>query len=204
MHLQEVCENWTKGPKALDRWQFFLLTCEVAFLQGPCLLGFHHHQSRWHCPFHSLLFQAKGLLCHFSIEEMSRMIPLSISQNLDYEFCLVCRARGERNLRYIEVPLYFGWFLLVKKLPTRGIQIKNKNKTLMHERSFLASYLTCSIWILTYFNKLLTIWNTEMNAISKEKSISLTDWWRALHVGLACIADELNPGIYMSFFCNAG
>ena len=38
--------------------------------------------------------------------------------------------------------------------------------------------------IVMYFNNSLTIWDTEMNAIDKEKKISLTGWWSA-HVGHA-------------------
>ena len=52
----------------------------MAFLQGPVCLGFHHHQSRCCCPFHNLLFSDKRSSMSFGIEEMSRMISLSISR----------------------------------------------------------------------------------------------------------------------------
>ena len=100
------------------------------------------------------------------------------------------------DLSYIEVPLYFRWFLLVKKFPWGILSYK----TVMYKRCFLVSYLTRSSWIVTYFcNSLTSIWNTKMNAIDKEKSISLrlTDRWSA-HVSLACAADELNLGIKLS------
>ena len=74
-------KNELKVQTIWGGWQFSRMLCEVAFLQGRRLLGFHHHQTRGRCPLHRPLCLAKGLPRYFGIKEIFRMIPTSISQN---------------------------------------------------------------------------------------------------------------------------
>ena len=72
-------KNEPKVQTIWGGWQFSRMLCEVAFLQRRRLLGLSSESRSLSSSPPSL--SGKGLPRHFGIEEMSRMIPPSISQN---------------------------------------------------------------------------------------------------------------------------